>query len=289
MAEFPADRRLRLLVRLRGQLPDRPERRRRVDVPAPARLAQRLRRDARPPGRLVQLRARRHQVPHQRRYVPGTMVLETTWHTPTGWLVVQRRPGGGPGPETEPAGRLPARPGRHGRRGHAASPGHLHRRPGGGDGQLHAGLRVRRPSRGTMEYVGRGIRGHDRAAPSDGRPDLTLSSSSSGSGWPGPRCIGRTTLDEGECAFVALSWGATTPITPGGGPAHWTRRPVLAGLAARRPRCPITPGALHRAQRPDSEGPQLRPHRGHHGRRHHLAARDPGRRAELGLPLHLDP
>ena len=27
-------------------------------------------------------------VPHQRRYVPGTMVLETTWHTPTGWLVV---------------------------------------------------------------------------------------------------------------------------------------------------------------------------------------------------------
>src|SRR6516162_9314040 len=28
------------------------------------------------------------QVPHQRRYLPGTMVLETTWHTPTGWLVV---------------------------------------------------------------------------------------------------------------------------------------------------------------------------------------------------------
>ena len=27
-------------------------------------------------------------VPHHRRYVPGTMVLETTWHTPTGWLVV---------------------------------------------------------------------------------------------------------------------------------------------------------------------------------------------------------
>ena len=28
-------------------------------------------------------------VPHHRRYVPGTMVLETTWHTPTGWLLVQ--------------------------------------------------------------------------------------------------------------------------------------------------------------------------------------------------------
>ena len=27
-------------------------------------------------------------VPDQRRYIPGTMVLETTWQTPTGWLVV---------------------------------------------------------------------------------------------------------------------------------------------------------------------------------------------------------
>jgi alpha,alpha-trehalase len=27
-------------------------------------------------------------VPHQRRYLPGTMVLETTWHTATGWLIV---------------------------------------------------------------------------------------------------------------------------------------------------------------------------------------------------------
>ncbi len=28
-------------------------------------------------------------VPHHRRYIPGTMVVETTWHTPTGWLIVQ--------------------------------------------------------------------------------------------------------------------------------------------------------------------------------------------------------
>ena len=27
-------------------------------------------------------------VPDSRRYVPGTNVLETTWHTPTGWLTV---------------------------------------------------------------------------------------------------------------------------------------------------------------------------------------------------------
>ena len=29
------------------------------------------------------------QVPQHRRYVPGTMVLETTWQAPTGWMVVQ--------------------------------------------------------------------------------------------------------------------------------------------------------------------------------------------------------
>ena len=28
-------------------------------------------------------------VPQHRRYVPGTMVLETTWHTPTGWMIVK--------------------------------------------------------------------------------------------------------------------------------------------------------------------------------------------------------
>src|SRR5208283_3124066 len=38
------------------------------------------------------------QVPHHRRYVPGTMVLETTWHTPTGWLVVKDALVMGPAP-----------------------------------------------------------------------------------------------------------------------------------------------------------------------------------------------
>src|SRR6478609_5592148 len=28
-------------------------------------------------------------VPDSRRYVPGTNVLETTWHTPTGWLTIK--------------------------------------------------------------------------------------------------------------------------------------------------------------------------------------------------------
>ena len=38
------------------------------------------------------------QVPQQRRYLPGTMVLETTWQTPTGWMTVQDFLAVGPSP-----------------------------------------------------------------------------------------------------------------------------------------------------------------------------------------------
>ena len=40
-------------------------------------------------------------VPNQRRYVPGTNVLETTWHTPTGWLIVWDLLVVGPAPTDE--------------------------------------------------------------------------------------------------------------------------------------------------------------------------------------------
>jgi hypothetical protein len=36
-------------------------------------------------------------VPSARRYLPGTMVLETSWGTPTGWLVVRDGSTGWPG------------------------------------------------------------------------------------------------------------------------------------------------------------------------------------------------
>ena len=64
---------------------------------------------------------------------------------------------------------------------------------------------------------------------------------------------------------------------------------LLAGLAVQRhvPRPSLA--QLHGAQRPHAQGSELRPDRRHHGGRDHLAARDPRRRAQLGLPLHLDP
>src|SRR6201994_820325 len=44
------------------------------------------------------------QVPQHRRYIPGTMVLETTWQTPTGWMTVQDFLAGSPGRSSTPSG-----------------------------------------------------------------------------------------------------------------------------------------------------------------------------------------
>ena len=67
-----------------------PERQRRVAVPAAHRLPERVRRDPRPRRRRVPARPGRHaRCPAARRYLPGTMVLETSWGTPAGWIIVR--------------------------------------------------------------------------------------------------------------------------------------------------------------------------------------------------------
>ena len=85
---FSACRGLCLLVQLRAELPGRAGWLGRVAVPvapdSPSVFGGLLDRAA---GQF-RFGPTSAQVPHQRRYVPGTMVLETTWHTPTGWLVV---------------------------------------------------------------------------------------------------------------------------------------------------------------------------------------------------------
>jgi alpha,alpha-trehalase len=150
-------------------------------------------------------------VPHQRRYVPGTMVVETTWHTPTGWLVVQdflvirpvhdydtRRPD--------------------------------YRRAPNDAGATGALVRVASCIAGRVEivanciplfdygvtlgkwsYDGEGYRSMTNRAPGD-HPELTMTSSI-GLGVLGDRCYARTTLEEGQSGFVALSWRGSSPST----------------------------------------------------------------------------
>ncbi len=53
-----------------------------------SRLGRGVRHAAGPVGRLLPVRSGALRVPANRRYLPGSMVLETTWSTATGWLVV---------------------------------------------------------------------------------------------------------------------------------------------------------------------------------------------------------
>ena len=119
-------------------------------------------------------------------------------------------------------------------------------------------------------------------------------------GWCSPRDLNlgieierveaRHMLNDGESCFAALAWSAD-PIA-----ARRRRRGVRA--AGRAPRdywrrwlatgdFPDHPWRIH-LQRSAlvAQGPHLRAHRGAGRGAHDLAARDPRRRAQLGLPLH---
>ena len=147
-------------------------------------------------------------VPHQRRYVPGTMVVETTWHTPTGWLVVQdllvirtvdgttRRPDYRRAPTD------------------SAAAGLLLRTATCLSGRVEVEatcvpLFNYGAATGSWSYAGDGY-GAATVTGGDGGVTLTVESSLR-LGIAGPRCYGRTQLEQGDECFIALSWGGTPP------------------------------------------------------------------------------
>ena len=149
-------------------------------------------------------------VPDQRRYLPGTMVLETTWHTPTGWLVVKDmfivRP-------VSDEGR---------RAGYDRVP-----RVGAGVGTI---LRTATCISGKVDVVAMCLPMFDYGStPStwsydtdsyhsmavrqpDGDVALTLHSSFK-LGQVGARAYVRDALNEGESGFVALTWSGPAPTS----------------------------------------------------------------------------
>jgi alpha,alpha-trehalase len=161
-------------------------------------------------------------VPQQRRYVPGTMVLETTWHAPGGWLAVndllvmgrtgraQRRP--------EHYQRAPADFG---------ATGVLLRTATCISGQVEvmvdcAPLFGYGTAEGTWSYQDEGYE-RMTVAPEEG--DLRLEVAGSiPLGAFGGRSYGRTALTKGESAFVTLSWGSSSV------PASWEE--ATAALSA---------------------------------------------------------
>ncbi len=144
------------------------------------------------------------QVPTARRYLPGSMVLETTWKTRTGWLVVRDALSIGPWHhDHERAYRR-------------------HRAPDDWEAE-HTLVRTARCAQGIVElqlefepvfqygelrpnwdYVGPTYH-HARATADGAGLDIELTSSMR-MGFEGSRVNARTTLRENDTAFVAMAW-----------------------------------------------------------------------------------
>ena len=145
------------------------------------------------------------QVPHQRRYVPGTMVLETTWHTPTGWLLVEDLL------VIEPVTDGTRRTDYRRSPGDAAATGTLLRLATCIEGHVEVVANVvpvfeYGVQTGMWDYDGDGY-GTMTVKPPVGDPVVTVSSTLR-LGAVGARCYGRSTLEKGDSAFASLSWGS---------------------------------------------------------------------------------
>ncbi|HEX5038530.1 MAG TPA: trehalase-like domain-containing protein, partial [Candidatus Limnocylindria bacterium] len=144
------------------------------------------------------------EVPAARRYLPGTMVLETSWGSRTGWVIVRDVLLIGPWRHTDERS-------------------HSQRRPPTDYDASHILLRTVRcvngemqmtldcepvfdygRRRGSWEYTETGyLQGRCRADGSD--VELVLSSDLN-LGFEGPRAVARTLMKEGDTAFCALAW-----------------------------------------------------------------------------------
>ena len=231
----------------------------------------------------------RETVPVARRYVPGTNVLETTWATRTGWLVVHDALTIGPWRER---------------------PDDPHTRPPPDLDAERVLVRVAECLQGEVELS---LLCHP--APDYGRQAVTWSladdrrsamaetqdgdaaqalllSTDLNLGIEHQRAEARHRLAEGERCFCALSWGAD-PEPPASADealarvdatSEYWRRWLEAGSFADHPwRIHLQRSAL------TLKGLSYSPTRRDGRRAHHLAPRDARRRAQLGLPLLLDP
>ena len=153
-------------------------------------------------------------VPAARRYLPGTMVLETSWGTPTGWVIVRDVLLLGPWRHLEERSKTQRRP------------------PTDYDAS-HILLRMVRCVNGAMqitldcepvfdygrrhgrwEYTEDGYhQGRCRPEEEASGVELVLTSDMN-IGFEGPRAMARTLIKEGETRFCALAWnGAAAPRT----------------------------------------------------------------------------
>jgi GH15 family glucan-1,4-alpha-glucosidase len=148
------------------------------------------------------------QVPDQRRYVPGTTVLETTWHTSSGWCTVRDLLVMGPlgdDERDEKYRRVPSS---------VVARGTLLRVASCATGRVELEVDCfplfdYGVTEQKWEYDGSS---YDSATIDSGELHLRLSGDVR-LGTVGARAGGRITLDAGQSVFVALSWNASAPTT----------------------------------------------------------------------------
>ena len=150
-------------------------------------------------------------VPSSRRYLPGTMVLETSWGSPTGWVIVRDVLLIGPWHHND------------------GDVSHTHRRAPTDYDADHVLLRTIRCVTGDVQVVldcepafdygrrrarwhhGEGGYHEGIATSGDpGDPELRLTTDLR-LGFEGPKAIARTRLTEGDVRFCALSWTEHPP------------------------------------------------------------------------------
>src|ERR1700744_3721787 len=151
-------------------------------------------------------------VPAARRYVPGTMILETSWGTPSGWIVVRDT--------------LLIGPWRH-----ETELSHTHRRTPTDYDAEHILLRTIRCVSGEVQTVmecepvldyGRKFVSweytdrlyHEGVARAEGSDIELRLTTDMRLGFEGGRATARTLLKQGDVRFVALSWGSVGPQRP---------------------------------------------------------------------------
>jgi alpha,alpha-trehalase len=149
------------------------------------------------------------EVPSARRYLPGTMVLETSWDAPGGWIIVRDLLLIGPW---------------H----HESERAHRRRRAPTDYDADHVLLRLVRCVNGEVQvnldcepafdygrvaahwsYDGPGY--HEGVARGEGVDIELRLTTSMRMGFEGPRATARTLMKEGETLFVALSWSEHAP------------------------------------------------------------------------------
>jgi GH15 family glucan-1,4-alpha-glucosidase len=148
-------------------------------------------------------------VPAARRYLPGTMVLETSWGTPTGWVIIRDV--------------LLIGPWRHDKERSRSQ----RRAPTDYDAE-HTLIRLVRCVNGEMQLVldcepvfdyGRSLGRwdypdagyHEGRCTTDGSELALTLTSDLNIGFEGPRAIARTMVKEGETRYCALTWGSVEP------------------------------------------------------------------------------